>query len=673
MFLSSASRSLVLIPLVLILAISSSMAEDIQAIDIAFVDELHGWVAARGTTPAIFHTDDGGKTWVRTPDPAKNGSCCIRFFDQNTGIALAFISDKITAIFRTEDAGQTWKKINTLDLQVGEYVLDLTLTSRDEGFLVGEGSGHGFVKQILEGGRVLKVREDIPVDAQKESMPYRVFGDGTGHVWMAGKNLILHSADGGKTWENQIANADSTMEIAGPGVALPGGHAWIAAAHWAIFGTRDYGKNWERQLNTDDEGNINFESISFLNPRQGCALGNSSFIFCTDDGGANWSRKKVFPTFPRGSTFLSKLFLFGSSYGWAINNGGLYKTDNGGQSFHEVLTSSEPPEADIPGESQAVKTSVNGPTELAYDTSGFLYIVEREQERVLRLNLQHGSIKVLATTSDDEVSDHSEVPWSIATDSLGSLYIADFDGRLRKLDTQSGKLDILLPAPTKGSNEPLEYPSQITVDGRGKLLVAASNKLLRLSADASSLETVAGTDAIGFAGDGGPAANASLHSPLGVAVDRDGDIFIADYENCRIRKIDNKTHVIKTIAGTGDCRSIGDGGPAVKASLDYPDSMAVDRKGNLYFVEGGAARVRRIDAAGVISTYAGTGQAGFNGDGGPATQAMLSNPSGLALDSDGNLYISDFVNNRVRRVDVKTQVISTVAGNGKPERLDVEM
>jgi sugar lactone lactonase YvrE len=152
-----------------------------------------------------------------------------------------------------------------------------------------------------------------------------------------------------------------------------------------------------------------------------------------------------------------------------------------------------------------------------------------------------------------------------------------------------------------------------------------------------------------------------------------GDIFIADYESCRIRKIDRKTQIITTIAGTGECVSGGDGGPAIAATLNYPSALVADKSGNLFFVEGATARVRRIDRLGVITTYAGTGEKGFSGDGGAATEARLNNPSGLAVDEAGNLYIADYVNNRIRRVDAQTHTITTVAGNGKPVRVDVIM
>ena len=159
--------------------------------------------------------------------------------------------------------------------------------------------------------------------------------------------------------------------------------------------------------------------------------------------------------------------------------------------------------------------------------------------------------------------------------------------------------------------------------------------------------------------------------PEGVAIDSAGDIYVADYQNCRIRKIQHSTHVITTVAGTGECASKGDGGPATDAALNYPSSIAVDRNGNLFVIDGN--RVRRIDIHGVIYTYAGTAQAGFSGDGGPADNAMLNNPAGLAVDPRGNLYISEYVNNRIRVVDAATHIIKTVAGNGNPHRIDAIM
>jgi photosystem II stability/assembly factor-like uncharacterized protein len=660
--------------LMLVLFVCRSEAQGIQVTDMAFVDESHGWVAVVQPTPSIFRTTDDGKTWSRFPVPAEHGFYRIHFFDRNTGVALAVESDRETAIYFTEDAGRDWKRANEIEPPFGTHFVDLTLTSPSEGFLVGEGAGgRGYVVQILNVGRILKVRGDLPVDFGQQSNTLGVFGDGTGHLWIVGKELILHSSDGGKTWENQFVNTNPKIDLGISGTALPGGHAWIAVANFDIYRTDDYGRHWTRALTTEDKGDINFQSISFENPLDGCAVGNSSFIYCTKDGGLSWFRSRAFNTYPNGSPFFSRLQLFSSSDGWASVNGALYRTDDGGHSFAEVLTTSEPEKSSVPGELKALSMSINGPEELACDKDGFLFIVESMQERLLRLNLKHDSVKVVLPEPPNGLYQDYDYPSAIAADQKGNLFIADFNGRLRELDRQSGEMKVLLGPPPGHSDGPFEVPAEMAVDGQGNVLVVdRHHRVFRWQKLSGKLETVAGTGVAGFAGDGGPAMNAELAFPSGVAVNRNGDIFIADYQNCRIRKIDAKTQVITTIAGSGECASKGDGGPAIQASLNYPGSMALDSAGNLFFVEGATDRVRRIDAHGIITTYAGTGQ-GYSGDGGPATKATLNNPAGLAVDSEGALYISEYVNNRIRRVDPMTHIITTIAGNGTPRRIDVVM
>jgi uncharacterized protein (TIGR03437 family) len=160
-------------------------------------------------------------------------------------------------------------------------------------------------------------------------------------------------------------------------------------------------------------------------------------------------------------------------------------------------------------------------------------------------------------------------------------------------------------------------------------------------------------------GDGGPATEASLFSPGGIAVDALGNLFIADSGHSRVRKV-SASGLITTVAGNGDFGFSGDGGPATSASLSGPGRIAVDTSGNLFIVDGNT-RIRKVSASGLITTVAGNGNQGFSGDGGPATSASLSIPKGIAVDSAGNLFIADCGNNRIRRVSV-TGVITTVAG-----------
>ena len=188
---------------------------------------------------------------------------------------------------------------------------------------------------------------------------------------------------------------------------------------------------------------------------------------------------------------------------------------------------------------------------------------------------------------------------------------------------------------------------------------------LTLSLSAAEIHTIAGTGVKGFAGDGGPADKAQLNNPFGVARGPDGALYICDTDNHRIRKIapDGK---ISTIAGTGERGWSGDGGPALQAKLNEPYEVCFDAAGNVFWVERMSHTARKLDVkTGVISTVAGCGMMGFGGDGGPATSAKLNQPHSLGFDPAGDLYICDILNHRIRKVDMKTGVISTFAGTGE--------
>jgi sugar lactone lactonase YvrE len=181
------------------------------------------------------------------------------------------------------------------------------------------------------------------------------------------------------------------------------------------------------------------------------------------------------------------------------------------------------------------------------------------------------------------------------------------------------------------------------------------------------ITTVAGTNGYwGYYGDGGPATNASLFSPYGVAVDASGNFFIADQQNLRIRKVDTNG-IITTVAGNGNwdySGGDGDGGAATNAGLANPEGVAVDSSGNLFIAEEGQHRIRKVDTTGTITTVAGSGCGGyFDGDGGAATNACLNYPNGVAVDAFGNLFIADKSNNRIRKVGTNG-IITTVAGGG---------
>ena len=263
-------------------------------------------------------------------------------------------------------------------------------------------------------------------------------------------------------------------------------------------------------------------------------------------------------------------------------------------------------------------------------------------------------------------------PRGVVLDGAGNLYISDGRNyRIRKVDA-AGVISTVAGNGTQGyggdggraTAAQLRFPAGLALDGAGNLYIADSaGRRIRKVDAAGVISTVAGNGTQGYGGDGGPATEAQLRGPTGVALDGAGNLYIADGSGSRIRKVD-AAGVISTVAGDGVLGNSGDGGPASAARLTSPSDVALDGAGNLYIADSVGNRIRKVDAAGVISTVAGDGMRGSGGDGGPATAAQLDWPQGVALDGAGNLYIADWGNNRIRKVDYSTGVITTVAGTG---------
>ena len=208
----------------------------------------------------------------------------------------------------------------------------------------------------------------------------------------------------------------------------------------------------------------------------------------------------------------------------------------------------------------------------------------------------------------------------------------------------------------------LDSPNGLVFDSKGNLYIADTDDDIILEVSvAGQVSTIAGNGVEGFAGDGGSATSAQLDTPEGVAVDANGNIYIADTHNNRIREVSGGT--ISTIAGTGAAGFSGDGGAAASATLDMPAAVCIDAQGNIYIADTNNDRVREI-TGGVINTVAGNGQQSFSGDGGPAISAALDSPTGVAVDSGFNIYIGDTHNQRVRMVTAASGNISTIAGTG---------
>ena len=343
----------------------------------------------------------------------------------------------------------------------------------------------------------------------------------------------------------------------------------------------------------------------------------------------------------------------------------------------------------------ATSAALSSPAGVAFDSAGNLFIADQGNYRVRRVDAATQVITTVAggascgencyvsgeggpATSAQLVS-----PTAVAVDSMGNLFIADDPNALEKSDNRVRRVDAAtqvittvagngaggyngdgVPATEAALNDAID----IAVDSGGNLFIADrdNERVRRVDAATGVITTVAGNGMHGYSGEGGPATSAGLAGPSGVVVDSAGNLFIADTYSYRVRRVDGATQVITTVVGNGmDCFS-GDGGPATDAALCEPWGVTLDSAGNLFIADTGN-RIRRVDGVtGVITTVAGNGIDGYAGDGGPATAAALFVPSGVAVDSAGNLFIADSGNQRIRRVDSVTGVISTVAGNGIP-------
>lgn len=332
----------------------------------------------------------------------------------------------------------------------------------------------------------------------------------------------------------------------------------------------------------------------------------------------------------------------------------------------------------VPGYSgdggQATSAAFANPDGLAADGAGNLYISD-SLHCVIRKVTHAGVISTYAGNGGcDWAGDGGPAtsaklfsPAGLAVDATGNLYIADFWNNVVRKVAASGVISTVAgyvasfgtgtgnrgywgdggPATSAGLNN----PAGVAVDTVGNLYIADyGNNLIRKVTPGGVISTVAGIWFSGYSGDGGPATSASLYLPFGVAVDALGELYIADTGNNVIRKVDTKG-VISTIAGTGGQAYSGDGGPATSAALDVPSDVVLDAAGNLYIADAYNSVVRKVASNGVISTYAGNGQFDYYGDGGPATRAALNQPESVALDASGNLYIGDYYNYVVRKVN----------------------
>ena len=324
----------------------------------------------------------------------------------------------------------------------------------------------------------------------------------------------------------------------------------------------------------------------------------------------------------------------------------------------------------------AKSTNLVAPSGIAVSRTGEVFVADGDRIRVIGTD---GRVRTVAGTGASgfegdggpalvarlsiAANGRAEVI-GLAIDGKGNVFVSDTgNNRVREI-TPDGTIFTVAGSGAPGFRSPpavdvgdgrrgteavLSEPRGLAVDQQGNVLIAdtGDNRVRRLDAN-GIITTVAGTGQLGWSGDGGPAIQAELSAPEGLALDPQGDLFIADSGNERIRKITNG--IITTIAGDGSSGFSGDGGPGLKARLNIPLGLAVDSRGNLYFADTANDRVRKLDLSDTITTVAGDGRAGFGGDSQPASAAMLNLPVAVAVGSSGDLYIADASNNRIRAV-----------------------
>jgi hypothetical protein len=331
----------------------------------------------------------------------------------------------------------------------------------------------------------------------------------------------------------------------------------------------------------------------------------------------------------------------------------------------------------------AMQAKLDVPEGLFVDGSGNLFIADTNNCVVREVSASSSFISTVAGTGacgytgDGGLATQAEffLPFDLTSDAAGDLFVADsLNHVIREVNSGSivstiagnGKQNISGDGGVATQAE-LYLPWGVAADTGGNLFIADSgnNVIREVIATTNIISTVAGNGGYGYAGDGGPALSATFASPAGVATDSTGNLFIVDNQNDVIRKVAAGTAIITTVAGNGTAGYSGDGGLATQAQLNLPYGAAVDLAGNVFIADTSNHRIRKLTAStGVITTVAGDGVSGYSGDGGLATQATLTLPHGIFVDSSGNLFIADSGNNAVRKVTASTGVITTVAGNG---------
>ena len=525
-----------------------------------------------------------------------------------------------------------------------------------------------FLVSTVAGGSI----QQTPVSPLNAAIvqPQRIAVDGSGNVYFTASNAVFEITNGTLT----LLAGTGRVGYAGDGGAAllaqfnnPQGIAVDGAGNVYVA---DTGNSLIRIITTDGNVNLYAGTVAFGVPVYGYGGDNGPAIGALLDLPVGLALDKS-----------SNLYVADSA-----NNAIREITPGGGISTIAGLGPTAPGFSGDTG--LALSANLDGPLDVCLDSSGNIYIADTNNANVRQITASTGIINTYAGSTaivdgvytleygfagdgGTAITASLAGPAGVAIDSSDNLYIATYaDNRIRVVNAK-GIINTYAGTGGYGfagdggpaTKATLAAPRGITLDSSGNLYLADrwNNRIRKITG--GTISTIAGSGVGSFSGDGGSPTAAQLSDPTGVAVASDGTFYISDTLNSRVRVV-TPIGVINTVAGTGVAGFSGDGGAAASAQLNQPAGLAVDSAGNLYIADSNNAVVRKVTPAGVISTVAGTGGAtGYSGDGGPATAATLIAPVGVAVDSSGNLYIADYFG-WIREVNAKTGVISTIAGNG---------
>ena len=523
----------------------------------------------------------------------------------------------------------------------------------------------GLVSAVAGGGYLpASAADNGPATDAELNLPIGLALDGSGHLFIS---------DFGDDRIRMVSLATGIITtVAGNGITSYSGDNGPATSA-ALDSPRGIAVDRQGNLYIADQGNFRVRKVDARSRIITTVAGSGTLDFEIDSGPA--TKVSIGP------------------YGVAVDNdGNLWITDNAFERIRRVdgtgalTTVAGTGQSGFSGDGgPARQARLAHPWSIAVDAAGNVIFSDSDNHRVRKISATTGIITTIAGSADPSHGGDSgpaalanlRGPFHMAFDADGNfLFTESLDQRIRKIDRTTGIISTfagteLIPTGDLdlGDNGPATQakffnPHGIVVDRSGNVFIADSwNYRVRKISRNGIVTTIAGTGVSGFSGDGGPAIKAELNSPEGLAVDSAGNVFVADTDNHRIRRIDAISGAITTVAGNGSTGFEGDGGPATRASLWYPEAVDVDDSGNLYIADTWNDRIRVVNpSTGIIRTIAGNGKADFAGDGGQATAASLDTPKGVRVDANGLLWIADFGNDRIRRVNLRTGVITTVAG-----------